>query len=100
MVRVRLLLLASLALAACGVPEARLRTGLVEAGLSPRMADCMAGRMADALSIAQLRRLGDLPRRSEAQSLDEYLHRVRALRDPQILSVTARAAGLCAAGLG
>ena len=48
-------------LSGCGMPEARLRAGLVNAGLPPPLAACMAGRMADRLSLMQLRRIGDLP---------------------------------------
>ena len=101
--RLRLQLLPVLAtatlLAGCGVPEARLRAGLVRAGLSPPLAGCMARRMADRLSIAQLRRIGDLPEARQAGSVPEFLHNVRALHDPEILGVSASSAGLCATGL-
>ena len=60
------ILLAPLALAACAIPEARLRAGLVNAGLTRPMAACMAERMVDRLSLAQLSRIGDLPRASSA----------------------------------
>ncbi len=89
----------ALALSACAVPEDRLRTGLVNAGLSRPLAACMAERMVDRLSLAQLLRLADLPRAREAESLDRFLRRVRALGDPEILSVTSSSAALCAAGL-
>lgn len=84
-------------LASCATPEQRLRAGLEHAGLSPRMASCMAERMVDRLSLMQLRRIGDLPRASEAVSMEEYLHRVRSLRDPEILSVSASSAAVCEA---
>ena len=90
---------AVLLLAGCAVPEARLRTGLINAGLSPPLAGCMAERMADRLSLAQLRRIADLPQVRESQSVDQFLRRVRALRDPEILTVSAAAATLCATGL-
>ena len=48
------ILLAPLLLAACAVPEARLRAGLINAGLSRPMAACMAERMVDRLSAAGL----------------------------------------------
>lgn len=92
-------LLAVLALSACAVPEARLRTGLVNAGLSRPLAACMAERMVDRLSLAQLMRLADLPRARQAESVDRFLRRVRALGDPEILSVTSSSAALCATGL-
>jgi hypothetical protein len=91
-------LLALLAfLSACAVPEARLRAGLVDAGLPRPLAACMAERMVDRLSLIQLRRMGDLPRARAALSLTEFLHRVRALRDPQILSIAASSAAVCEA---
>jgi len=84
-------------LAACAVPEARLRAGLVNAGLPPPLAACMAERMVDRLSLMQLRRIGDLPRAREAVSVAEFLHRVRALGDGEVLSVSASSAALCQA---
>jgi len=86
-----------LSLSACAVPEARLRAGLVNAGLSPPLAACMAERMVDRLSLMQLRRIGDLPRARAAVSMAEFLHRVRSLRDPAILSVSASSAAVCEA---
>jgi hypothetical protein len=94
------LLLAPFLLSACAIPEARLRTGLENAGLSHAMAACMAERMVDRLSLGQLRRIGDLPRASSALSVSEFLHRIRALGDPQILGVSTSSAALCAVGLG
>jgi hypothetical protein len=88
-------ILAALLLASCATPEARLRTGLINAGLAERMAACMAARMVDRLSLMQLRRIGDLPRARESVSVEEFLHRVRALRDPEILAAAATAAGRC-----
>jgi hypothetical protein len=91
---------ASLSLAACAVPEARLRTGLINAGLPRPLAACMAERMVDRLSLAQLMRIADLPRAREAETIDAFLRRVRALGDPEILGVATSSAGLCAIGLG
>jgi hypothetical protein len=84
-------------LSACAVPEARLRAGLVNAGLPRPLAACMAERMVDRLSLMQLRRMGDLPRARESLSIAEFLHRVRALRDAEILAVTAGSAAVCQA---
>ena len=91
---------AVLALSACAIPEARLRHGLENAGLSRPMAACMAQRMADRLSLIQLRRIGDLPYASSSVSVSEFLHRIRALGDAQILGVSSSAAALCAVGMG
>lgn len=95
-----IVIIAPLLLTACAIPEARLRTGLRNAGLSEAMAACMAERMVDRLSLIQLRRIGDLPRASSSVSVGEFMHRVRALGDPQILGVTSSSAALCAVGMG
>lgn len=99
----RLLLLpaiATLALSACATPETRLRTGLVNAGLSQSIAACMADRMVDRLSLVQLRRLGSLgslkDKRMSDLSFNQFLHKVRALKDPEILTVTTSSAAVCA----
>ena len=83
----------------CASPETRLRNGLVEAGLSEPLAACMAGRMVEHLSLVQLRRIADLPNSRRSGTTDEFLRRVRALRDPEILRVTSTSAALCATGL-
>lgn len=87
-------------LASCAVPEARLRSGLVSAGLPRPLAACMAERMVDRLSLAQLSRIGDLPRATSSVSVREFLHRIRSLGDAQILGVSSSSAALCAVGLG
>lgn len=93
-------LLALLALSACAVPEARLRAGLIRAGVPKPLSACMAERMVDRLSLKQLMRIGDLPRAGGAESMQQFLHRVRALGDAEIWGVTSSSAALCAAGLG
>jgi len=91
-----------LPLAACSTvgPEAKVRNALLKAGLSHRMADCMADRMVDRLSMTQLRRLGSLAklpgRDIGGMTIDEFLYRTRALDDPEILSVVSRAGLGCA----
>ena len=94
------LALVALALSACATPETRLRTGLYNAGLSKVMSACMAERMVDRLSLVQLRRLSSLgtlkDKRIGDLTFDQFLHRVRALRDPEILTVTTSSAALCA----
>ena len=93
---------ASLFLASCATvsPESRVRAGLIDAGLSPPMAGCMAERMADRLSIAQLRRLQSLAslRKSHMgdMTVDRLLYKVRALEEPEIFAVTSKAALICA----
>ncbi|MGC6399757.1 hypothetical protein ACNI3Q_04145 [Sphingomonas sp. FW199] len=83
-------------LTGCAVPEARLRAGLIDAGLSRPLSACMAERMVDRLNLAQLRRMGDLPRARDAVTLDRFLRRVRALGDPEIWTVTSTSAAICA----
>ena len=94
------LALLSLGLAGCATPETRLRTGLNNAGLSKAMSACMAERMVDRLSLVQLRRLSALgslkDKRITDLSLDQFLHKVRALKDPEILTVSTSSAALCA----
>ncbi|MGQ0590644.1 MAG: hypothetical protein ACT4N8_14155 [Sphingosinicella sp.] len=89
------LFVATLALISCATPEARLRSGLANAGLSEPMAACMAERMVDRLSLIQLRRLGDMPYAREERSMAGFLHRIRALRDAEIWGVTSSAAAVC-----
>ena len=94
------LVAATLMLAGCATPEARLRTGLNNAGLSKAMSACMAERMVDRLSLVQLRRLSALGSLKEKRladlSFDQFLHKVRALKDPEILAVTTSSAAVCA----
>ncbi len=100
--RALVLLLPALALSACTTPETRLRTGLIGMGLSERQSTCMADRMARNLSITQLRRiaaLGSLRNQPlDKLSQEEFLHKIRALRDHEILAVSLKAAAGCAFG--
>ncbi|HEY1125478.1 MAG TPA: hypothetical protein VGE65_07575 [Sphingobium sp.] len=90
-------------LAGCGGAEEKLRNGLISAGLPDGMATCMARPMARDLSLGQLMKLNSLskvtkldPRRT---TYDEFIHKIRALGDPEILRVTAAAALGCTFGL-
>ena len=93
---------ATLLLAGCATPEAQLRTGLVNAGLSKPMAGCMARPMAQELSLGQLMKLRSLGKVGQLDprntSYNEFMRRIRALQDPKILTVTAAAALGCALG--
>ena len=77
-----------------------MRSGLVDAGLSLPMAGCMAERMVDRLSLLQLRRIGRLGDLRDANmrelSADQFLHRARAISDPEVLAVMTTSAGICA----
>lgn len=94
--------LAATLLSGCATPEARLRTGLIDAGLSRPMASCMAQRMADRLSLLQMKRLGGLAKLRDQRlgevSLERFIYDVRALKDPEILAVATTSAGICALG--
>jgi ABC-type uncharacterized transport system auxiliary subunit len=95
-----LILLPLLALAGCAItPEQRVNAALQQAGVPPRVASCMAERMASKLSIAQLKQLKALARDrapGEKMSVKHILKRVEAIGDPEIVSVTSRAAIGCA----
>ncbi|WP_229732864.1 hypothetical protein [Sphingomonas psychrolutea] len=75
------------------------RSGLVSAGIPKPIVACMAGRMVDRLSILQLRRLAGLGKADRSRDLEQFLYRVRSLRDPQIIAVTGSSAALCASGM-
>lgn len=86
-------------LGGCAIPRAEVRSGLISAGLPRPMASCMAHRMVKRLSLGQLRRLGDLPNAHGDEDVEEFLHHVRALGDPEILGVTSSSTALCATGI-
>ena len=90
----------SLTLAGCATPETRIRTALVDAGLSQSVAGCMADRMVDRLSLGQLnklRGLGKLKNKKVQQlSIEEFVKRTKALQDPEILSVATSSGLVCA----
>jgi hypothetical protein len=94
------ILLLTLTLSACASPQSRIESGLREAGLSAKQSACMADRMADKLSVGQLLKLRSLSSMKDKNvremSIEEFLRNVRALRDPEILSITTRAGLGCA----
>lgn len=99
-----ILLSLSLALAGCvqTIAEGRVRSALSEAGLSARVSDCMAGRMVDRLTIAQLKKLEELKTRAgerDPVTVRQYLARVRRVGDAEVLGVTSSSAALCATGI-
>lgn len=95
-------LMSLLALAACATPspEARIRSKLLEMGLSRPVASCMAERLVDRLSPAQLHKLASLSKLKGADlhtmTVDDFLRRARALGDSEILRVVASAGIGCA----
>lgn len=89
-----------LSLAACATPETRVRTALMDAGLSKPIAACMADRMVDRLSLIQLNRLSGLKKlrgqNMRKITVDELLKRTRSLQDPEILGVVTSSGLICA----
>jgi hypothetical protein len=89
-----------LALSACATPETRVRTALMDAGLSKPIASCMADRMVDRLSLIQLNKLSGLKKLRDKDvrklSVDEFLKRTRSLQDPEILGVVSSSGLICA----
>ncbi|MEY3635338.1 MAG: hypothetical protein RLZZ61_1748 [Pseudomonadota bacterium] len=100
MKRIALVCIAVLALSACATPETRVRTALMDAGLSQPIATCMADRMVDRLSLLQLNKLSGLKKlRGQDMrkiTVEEFLRRTRALQDPEILGVTTSSGLICA----
>ena len=73
MIRLALPLCAALLLTGCieKIAESRVKSALLDAGLSERNSSCMAERMVDRLSISQLRKLENLkPRKGEPVKLE------------------------------
>ena len=100
MKRVALVGLTLLALSACATPETRIRSALMDAGLSKPIAACMADRMVDRLSLVQLNRLNGLKKLGGQDirkvTLEEFLRRTRSLQDPEILGVATSSGLICA----
>ena len=93
--------LSLLSLAGCAtVYETHIESKLVDAGLSPPVASCIADRMVDRLSRRQLDSIGRVAagsrRRVGEMSLDQFLHHYRAALDPEVYSVLVGAGVRCA----
>lgn len=89
-----------IALAACSPSKlayGRVKSALLDAGLSERNSACMADRMTDKLTLAQLQKLERL--KGEKRSLMDYVSAVRRVDDADAIEVTASSAALCATGL-
>jgi len=100
MKRAALVALIALALSACATPETRVRTSLMDAGLSQPIAACMADRMVDRLSLIQLNKLSSLKKlRGQDMrkiTVEDFLKRTRSLQDPEILGVVSASGLICA----
>ena len=90
----------TLALGACAHSyEDRIRSNLMDAGLSRSVAGCVADRMVDRLSSDQLRSIarlgGGSDRRLRDMTIGEFLRHYRAALDPEVYAVLARAGVGC-----
>jgi hypothetical protein len=91
----------SVALSACGaVAENRITTALTDAGLSEPVSSCIADRMVDKLSMAQLRSISELKDKSGTRprnvGIAEFLVQHRGDLDPEVYAVIAKAGVGCA----
>ena len=88
---------------ACTTPEDQVQTALIEAGLQPAIATCMAKRMTDRLSIAQLQKLarakGGAGEKVSELGAADFLERARRIDDPEVVRVTTGAALGCTLGI-
>jgi hypothetical protein len=100
MIRPLIIATTALTLAGCATPETRIRTALIDAGLSKPVAGCMAGRMVDRLSLRQLNKLRGLGKLKEKKAGDvtisEFVKQTKALQDPEILGVVTSSGVVCA----
>jgi hypothetical protein len=95
----------ALALGGCveqHIARSRVAAALTHAGLSDPMAQCMATRMVDHLTIAQLRKLEALRGAGQGpgRSTLDYVAAVQRVNDPEVIRETVTAAGTCAAQVG
>ena len=89
------------ALGACAsLAKPSVRSALIEAGVRASVADCMASRMTDRLSIQQLQKLQGLKGAPGEKTSDlsalEIVERVIRVGDPEVVAVTTSAGAACA----
>ena len=97
--RIPLTLAATLMLTGCveEIKRDRTHAALVNAGIPDPTATCMAHRMAQKLSIAQLERLRALG--GPKQTWSDYIAAIRRVHDNDALEVVLSSYGLCKAGI-
>ena len=78
------------------IAQGEVKSALVDAGLSPPISQCMAHRMVDQLTIAQLRKLQAL--QGPKRSVGDYIAAVQRVNDPQVMRVAISSAALCVSG--
>ena len=94
------LAIALFALTGCAsLAKPNVRSSLIEAGVRPSVADCMADRMTDRLSVQQLQKLKRVKARPGEKKNDlsaaEIVQRVRRVDDTEVVTVTASAGAIC-----
>lgn len=93
--------LATLPLGACAsLATPTVESALIDAGVGPKMAACMAERMTDRLSIAQLQKLkraqGAPGEKATDLSFGELRERAARIGDPEVVSVLTSSGAACA----
>ena len=79
------------------IKESRVKSALMDGGLSEPLSACMANRMASKLTIKQLRGLQKL-NRAPRHSISEFAAALRANGDADAIEVTVSSAALCKSG--
>jgi hypothetical protein len=102
MARILSMIVLPMALIATGgcvqqIKASRVKSALIDGGLSEQLSECMANRMASKLSIGQLRKLQALS--GPKRGISDYIDAVRRVGDADALEVTASSAALCKTGL-
>lgn len=91
--------LVAMTLAACASPQTRVEQGLIDAGIEPQRASCMAEILTDRLSVGQLKKLGELGKLKEESGKDLtvgfLLENSEAVKDPEILAAVGVALTSC-----
>ncbi|MEY2943851.1 MAG: hypothetical protein RLY97_1865 [Pseudomonadota bacterium] len=80
------------------IAQSRVRTALIDAGLSEQLSQCMAHRMVSELTIKQLRKMEAL--KGPKKTAFEYIAAVQKMNEPEVVRVTAASAAVCASGFG
>lgn len=75
----------------------RVRSALLDAGVSDRVAACMGKRMVKRLSFVQLMKLQALE--GEKPTLGAWVRAVKKVDDSEVILVTTTSAALCKVGL-
>lgn len=89
--------MALVGLAACASPRGQITTKLVDAGLQPTAARCVANEMVENLNTRQLRAIGAAaqPGQYGRLTLGELAGRLNRVNDPEIARVLTRAGINC-----